>query len=116
MTGKKNDYYPLDHPTITIGRSENLEIQVIDEYISRRHLQISYNSQQSRYYALDLNSRHGTIINGRKIKQKTTLADGDQIRIGDTTILFTEHNFTTVEIALEHFKKTSQYLRPTAID
>jgi pSer/pThr/pTyr-binding forkhead associated (FHA) protein len=116
MSGSKNDYYTLAQATIVLGRSETLPAQIIDEYVSRKHLQIRLDKNSGRYAALDLNSKHGAFLNDGKMTQETTLADGDQIRIGDTTILFTDHDFTTREDAIAHFKKHGERTRPTAID
>ncbi|MHC4912565.1 MAG: FHA domain-containing protein [Planctomycetota bacterium] len=116
MSGSKNDYYTLAQTTIVLGRSESLPVQIIDEYISRKHLQIRFDKNSARYAALDLDSKHGAFLNDRKMTQETTLADGDQIRIGDTNILFTDQDFTTREDAIAHFKKHGERTRPTAID
>jgi len=70
----------------------------------------------ARYYALDIKSKHGVFINGRKIHDETILADGDQIRIGATTPLFTEKDFADRESALTRFKKVGERRRPTVID
>ncbi|HHY47024.1 MAG TPA: FHA domain-containing protein, partial [Firmicutes bacterium] len=32
----------------------------------------------------DLNSKNGTLVNGRRIKKRTALKMGDQLSIGDT--------------------------------
>jgi pSer/pThr/pTyr-binding forkhead associated (FHA) protein len=116
MSGSKNDYYTLAQATIVLGRSETLPVQVLDEYVSRKHLQIRFDKNSGRYAALDLNSKHGAFLNDRKMTQETALADGDQIRIGDTNILFTDQEFTTREDAIAHFKKHGERTRPTAID
>jgi pSer/pThr/pTyr-binding forkhead associated (FHA) protein len=116
MSGRNNDYYPLTRAPIVLGRSEHLPLQVLDEYVSRKHLQIRFDTDSGRYAARDLNSKHGAFINNRKITRETTLADGDRIRIGDTTILFTDQDFTSREDAIAHFKKHGERTRPTAID
>lgn len=113
---QKGDYYPLGHRTNVIGRDEALPIQVLDEHVSRKHMQISFDRDSARYYALDMKSRHGVFINGRKISDQTPLADGDQIGIGQTTLLFTLKDFEDRESALSHFKKVGERIRPTVID
>ena len=93
-----------------------LPIQILDEYVSRKHLQICFDTNKGRYYVRDMQSKHGVFVNGSKINEKTVLVDGDQIRIGDTTILYTDENFDSRESALAHFKKVGERMRPTAID
>ncbi|MHC4507752.1 MAG: FHA domain-containing protein [Planctomycetota bacterium] len=112
---QKGDYYPLGVRTNVVGRDEALPIQVLDDLVSRKHLQIRYDKQKSRYLALDMKSKHGVFINGEKITEETALADGDEILIGQTTLLFTEKNFEDWESALSHFKKVGERMRPTHI-
>ncbi len=117
MSGpQKGDYYPLGHRTNVVGRDEALLIQVLDEYVSRKHMQLRFDKEKGQYYALDMKSKHGVFINGKKIEDETALADGDQIYIGQTTLLFTVEDFTDRESALSHFKKVGERIRPTVID
>ena len=116
MSGAKNAYYPIGRQTYVIGRSENLPIQVLDEYVSREHLQIRFDGDKNCYYALDLGSKHGVFVNGNKIGKEIVLVNEDRIHIGDTTILFTEQDFTDSKSALSHFKKIGELQNPTQID
>ena len=113
---QKGDYYPLGHRTNVVGRDEALPIQILDEHASRKHMQIRFETQTNTYYALDMKSKHGLFINGNKIAHETPLADGDQIGIGQTTLLFTLKDFANRESALSHFKKVGERIRPTVID
>lgn len=113
---QKGDHYPLGHRTNVIGRDEAVPIQILDEHVSRKHLQIRFDKDGDRYHAFDMKSKHGVFINDRKIHDETTLADGDHIRIGATILLFTEKDFADRESALAHFKKVGERRRPTVID
>ncbi len=113
---QKGDYYPLGHRTNVIGRAENVPIQILDDLISRKHLQIHFVKEECRYYALDMRSRHGVSINGGKISDEAVLVEGDEILIGQTTLLFTEKEFDDRESALSHFKKAGERVRPTHIE
>ena len=110
---QKGSYYPLGYRTNVVGRNEALPIQILDDLVSRKHLQIRYDKQQDAYYAVDMKSRHGVFINDRKITGETALADGDEILIGQTTLLFTKKDFDDWESALSHFKKVGERMRPT---
>ena len=110
---QKGSYYPLGHRTNVVGRNEALPIQILDDIVSRKHLQIRYDKQQDKHYAVDMKSRHGVFINDRKIAEETALVDGDEILIGQTTLLFTEKDFDDWESALSHFKKVGERMRPT---
>ncbi len=117
MTGtQKGNYYPLGHRTNVVGRDEGLLIQILDEHVSRKHMQIGFDKDKGQYYALDMNSKHGVFINGSKIDNQTALADCDQIHIGQTDLLFTEKDFADPESALSHFKKVGERIRPTIVD
>ena len=117
MSGpKKGDYYPLGHRTNVIGRDEALLIQILDEHVSRKHMQIRYDQEKGQYFAFDMKSKHGVFINGRRIDAETALADNDQIYIGQTDLLFTEKDFADRESALSHFKKVGERFRPTVIE
>ncbi len=112
----KGDYYPLGHRTNVIGRDEAVPIQVLDEHVSRKHMQIRFDKDKGAYYALDMKSKHGVFINGKKISSETTLADDDQILIGETNLLFTDKDFPDRESALSHYKKVGERRRTTQID
>jgi len=113
---QKGDYYPLGHRTNVIGRDEALLIQILDEHVSRKHMQIHFDKGKGQYYVLDMKSKHGVFINGTKINEETVLVDGDLINIGQTNLLFTDKDFTDRESALSHFKKVGERSRPTVID
>jgi pSer/pThr/pTyr-binding forkhead associated (FHA) protein len=113
---KKGDYYPLGHRTNVVGRDEAVPIQILDEHVSRKHMQIRFDKDKEQYCALDMRSKHGVFINGSRIHCETALVDGDQIHIGQTDLLFTEKDFADSESALSHFKKVGERIRPTVID
>ena len=112
----KGDFYPLGHRTNVIGRDEALPIQIVDDHVSRKHMQIRFDKTQQKYYALDMKSRHGVFINDKKSEEETLLVDCDQIRIGQTTILFLEKDFADQESALSHYKKVGERERRTFPD
>jgi pSer/pThr/pTyr-binding forkhead associated (FHA) protein len=110
---QKDNYYPLGQRTNVIGRDEALPIQILDELVSRKHLQIGFDKNLNRYYAFDMKSKHGVFINGKKINKETILADGDQIHIGRTTLLFTDKDFDNRDSALSHYKKVGERIHTT---
>jgi len=52
----------------------------------------------------------------RRMAERTVLADGDQIIVGETRLLFTEKDFDTKESALMHYKKVGERSRATLMD
>jgi len=113
---QKGEFLPLGRRTNVIGRAEALPMQILDDMVSRKHLRIWYDEKTNEHSAEDMNSKHGVIINNRKINEITTLREGDQIRIGQTTLLYTDKDFDDSESALSHFKKIGERQRPTMIE
>jgi ABC transport system ATP-binding/permease protein len=64
-----------------IGRDKGNSISIPDEYksVSRQHIEIHRKGEG--YYLQDLNSQHGVLVNGEKVKE-ILLKDGDQIDFG----------------------------------
>lgn len=112
----KGSSYPLGHRSTVIGRDEGLLIQILDEHVSRKHMRIRFEKETSQYLAQDMESRHGTFINGRKISSEIPLADNDLIDIGGVTLLFTMEDFADPEAALNHWRKVGERIRGTMAD
>jgi len=110
---QEGDYYPLGHRTNVIGRDEALPIQILDNMVSRKHLQIRYDPMMSRYSAFDMKSRNGVYVNDRRIEGETVLKDGDMILVGLTRLLFTDQDFKDKESALQHYKRAGERMRVT---
>ncbi len=71
---------------ITIGRStENNDIVVNDEKVSRNHLQMVMDDN-GNYSVVDLESTNGTYVNGQRISGEVRLRPGDEVRIGQTVL------------------------------
>ncbi len=113
---QQGDFYPLGHRTNVVGRAEALPIQILDDLVSRKHLQVRYDAGTQKYYALDMRSRHGVLINGRRLCDEVALVEGDHIQIGRTMLLFTEEEINDRRSALGHFKKVGERMRPTQIE
>ncbi|MDI6600543.1 MAG: FHA domain-containing protein [Thermoanaerobacteraceae bacterium] len=77
--------YELKENTI-IGRGEDCDIVLNNPFISSRHASII--KSWRGYYIEDLKSSNGTIINGKKIKGKARLRDGDVIMIGPVKLTY----------------------------
>ena len=71
---------------VIIGRDENVEIQIMDAGISRRHACIARDAAGT-YLLQDLGSRNGTFANNKRVEGNHFLADGDKVQIGVMTIL-----------------------------
>lgn len=67
-------------PITTLGRSSSNAIVVDDEYASALHATIVL--EDGQWWIDDRESRNGTQLNDQTIQQRTALADGDEISIG----------------------------------
>jgi len=112
----KGEFLPLGRRTNVIGRAESLPLQILDDMVSRKHLRIAFDHGTARYYAEDLESRHGTFVNKHKISEAIVLSEGDEILLGQTTLLFTDKDFDTQESALMHYNKRGEKSRVTRIE
>ena len=72
----------------TIGRARSQDIQVPDGQVSRQHMAISV--LHGRYWIQDRCSQNGTLLNGKPLFGPTMLCVGDVIKIGDTTLIFSD--------------------------
>lgn len=78
---------PLDRDDLILGRSpERADLVVPDSSVSRQHLRLL--TVGSSVTLLDLGSRNGVLVNGRRVDGSTTLRDGDVVTVGQTELLF----------------------------
>ena len=110
---QEGSYYPLGRRTNVVGRDEALPIQILDNMVSRKHLQIRFDQTANRYFAYDMKSRNGVYVNNRRIEDEVALQDGDAILVGMTAILFADRDFKDKESALLHYKKVGERMRVT---
>jgi len=106
-------YYPLGKRTVVIGRDEGCALQVVDERVSRRHIQIRFDEATGKHHVLDMKSSNGTFVNNRPLLNDLELADNDEIQVGNSKLVFTTSDFTDGKSALEAYKQRGQRSRPT---
>ena len=87
----KDQYFEFGHGTVFLGRHPRMnDISIADITVSRKHLKIFEIGE--KIFVEDLNSKHGTKINGKLIKpgEGFQIEDGDIIKIGMTAIRLTD--------------------------
>ncbi|MCX6417914.1 MAG: DUF3662 and FHA domain-containing protein [Actinobacteria bacterium] len=77
--------FPLTASVVTIGRGSDAGIRIDDPGISRHHAEIRHS--ESGFSIIDLASTNGTLVAGERIGERA-LADGDEIRMGSTLMVF----------------------------
>lgn len=80
--------HPLEPPGVVIGRGSEADLRVNDPGVSRRHVEIRLQpgGDGMDISLFDLGSTNGTRVDGRRT-QHTTLRDGAQIQIGNTSMV-----------------------------
>lgn len=63
-----------------LGREQSAAIWIDDSSVSRRHARVVID--ESGAVVEDLGSKNGTLVNGRRLKKKELLSDGDAIVVG----------------------------------
>lgn len=66
--------------TFVLGRDESADVAYAVEGVSRKHARVTV-EPSGEVRVVDLASRNGTYLNGRRIEQ-ASLRDGDELRIG----------------------------------
>ncbi|BAC09962.1 adenylate/guanylate cyclase domain-containing protein [Thermosynechococcus vestitus] len=86
-------YFPLTGGNCwTIGRSEDNSIVLSDRWMSRNHAMIQ-RMGRGEFYLIDLGSRNGTFVNGRRVSIPIALHNGDRITFGQTELDFFNEPF-----------------------
>ncbi len=80
---------PLHDGSHSIGRDPLSSICVESSSVSRRHASLLVAGNLVTIE--DCRSTNGTFVNGRQIERSTSLADGDEIRIGPARLTFRSH-------------------------
>ncbi len=109
----EGDYYPLGQRTVVIGRDEACPIQIVDDLVSRKHMQIRHDVDAGGFVATDMKSANGMMVNGREIAGEIALEDGDLIEIGKSRINFYATEFADRESAWAHYKERGQKFKNT---
>ena len=84
--GNEHQYDLSDQP-VSIGRSPDADLVLVDDRASRFHCGIR--PWDSDYIVKDLKSRNGTYVNGERV-EVAVLHIGDEVRVGSTTFYFEE--------------------------
>lgn len=109
----EGDHYPVAHRTLVIGRAENCPIQIVDDQVSRKHLQIRYDAEAETHLVLDMQSANGVYIDGRKVEGEIALHDGDVIEIGDSQLAYFTGEFEDRESAFAHYRQRGERSKAT---
>jgi adenylate cyclase len=71
----------------TVGRGDDNNFVLPDRWISRNHAMFQ-STDHGQFYLIDLGSRNGTFVNGRRVSVPVVLQDADLITFGQTELQF----------------------------
>jgi len=71
----------------TLGRGSENDIPLSDKCASRNHAMFQTVGESS-YFLIDLGSRNGSFVNGRRVTIPVSLKNGDRITLGETNLEF----------------------------
>ncbi|MGA1193411.1 MAG: FHA domain-containing protein [Kiritimatiellia bacterium] len=89
--------FELTEKAITIGRSSDADIMLLDDKVSRRHCSIHF--ADGGLMIMDLNSKNGTLVNGERI-DTARLAPSDVIKVGSYSFTFDQPEGLGTQTAL----------------
>jgi adenylate cyclase len=109
-----------------IGRNEKCDLCLMDSMVSRNHCLILREGE--RFVVKDLDSRNGTWVNGRRIKNRRHIKSGDVLQIGPFRVLFEPQSSETIPLesqtldmshphqqVFHHKQETSSVVEPLGI-
>ena len=82
----KDSTIPLPEGEAALGRDPANAVFVADTSVSRKHCLLR-KDEDGRFQIRDLDSRNGTLVNGRAVKEQW-LRHGDEVATGDSVFLF----------------------------
>jgi|RhiMethySRZTD1v2_1073278.scaffolds.fasta_scaffold91674_2 diguanylate cyclase (GGDEF)-like protein len=86
-------------PEMVLGRGQQVDVEILDDGISRRHAALRFRDDQ--VLLEDLGSRNGTFVNGQRVEGSRPIQDGDKIQLSSSTIL----KFTYADRLDESFQR-----------
>jgi len=110
--------YPVHQNRITIGRSNECNIIINENSISRKHALLERNG--NHLFLVDHNSKNGTLINGKLItpEKRISIKPGDSIKIGNSTMFVVnrEEKEQPKSSDSSSFNKLGNFLQTQIID
>ncbi|MGD0925115.1 MAG: DUF3662 and FHA domain-containing protein [Streptosporangiaceae bacterium] len=83
--GSSQRTYELNAPVTMLGRGTDCDLRLVDPGVSRHHAELRV--EDGEVVLVDLGSTNGTFVNGQPVR-RVTLADGTQVTLGRTTLVF----------------------------
>lgn len=69
---------------VLVGREIGSDFRLEDPTVSAHHARLSFH--HGHWWAEDLNSTNGTLLNGERLSTATVLVDGDMLQLGSVSV------------------------------
>ncbi len=96
------------HGLVMVGRDHSCTFQKLDPKMSRMHFQIKLDAKTESHSALDFDSANGVSVNGKRITDPTPLNDGDVIRTGNSSIVYSVEDAPDAQTITQLLRKHYQ--------
>ena len=98
--------FELTTNVVGLGREANNTVRLHDTEASRRHSELRL-LPNGTHQLLDLGSSNGTFLNGKMIKD-VVVKPGDEIRIGQTTLVYLALSGTEETVTIDHQERKNK--------
>jgi serine/threonine protein kinase len=75
---------PVSEDPLVVGRGPTAKLRLPDDYCSREHAK--FLERDGELFVEDVGARNGIFVNGERVLLDQQLGDGDEVRLGRTTI------------------------------
>ena len=113
VSGQK--YNLESHPIVLLGRSDDCTFQLVDARVSRKHMQLR-RSEDGSHTLVHYSKSSPTYRNGTSVTEPVQLDDGDEIRIGETTLIYTLHEDANAQTARDAWFRKGQRFKTSISD
>ena len=104
--------FDLENAAVSVGRSDDNDIQLADKHTSRNHLVLW--GKDGRFFVKDLGSGNGTYVNGRQIPsgKVVELTESQSILVGKSLISLRAGKSESVSVFLQPDDTLFQRISP----
>ena len=99
----------LANRPLSLGRDPTRDIQVVDPKVSRKHAMVR--ATGSGHSIAPAKALNGVFVNGEPAEDEVMLRDGDEIKVGDTTLRFDLYTSQAIEDAVHERKVADRAAR-----
>src|SRR5262249_1050911 len=86
LNGREHRAYLLDAQFTSIGSAKSNRIVIDETTVSQQHAEIRRSA--GKFVLFDLESTNGTYVNGRRVRSRAFLKQGDEVRFGAARFAF----------------------------